>query len=459
MTKYILNILLFNTLLFVLYFSYGFPNNIFFGITNYFIIIISLFGIFNKPQEYYSVFKFFYLFSLLFFGLIPYLNSLHRVYYWDGSPINTDYFIVANIIILLSLVSYWILYHSYHPVININKIIKIERYQHNLILHEKNKVLLFFMLLMIISCTLIFHYRDFTFLNLFFRETIYTNSKMELLFASYFLMPIPILILLIFNYISKFVQYKYMTIYKLFFMLSAFLFVFPTSTARFFAVTMYFAVILSMTNILEKKYRIQYGLLFGVFFIFPLLDKFRFIVSFDKIDWSIDFHFLQAGHFDAYQNFVRLISIDYISYGYQLYGPIAFFIPRSVWSEKPIGSGHLLAQLANIDFSNISMPLLAEGYINFGIIGTLLFVSVFAILSKYMDFKYWTLKKYNSTNSFYPIYFLFLGLSLFIMRGDLMSSFAYSITIICVYKLINKIIIFIVSKKVIYNKKLNYERK
>jgi len=184
------------------------------------------------------------------------------------------------------------------------------------------------------------------------------------------------------------------------------------------------------------------------------MDKFRFVKSsIDEIDWTINFHFLQAGHFDAYQNFTRLISIDYISYGYQLYGPLFFFMPRVIWETKPIGSGHLLAELSNMDFTNISMPLIAEGYINFGIVGSLIFIGLFGLLSKYFDSLYWELKQITSTNIYYAIYYLLIGLSLFILRGDLMSSFAYSITIVAVYILLIKLIKFVSFTKVIFKSK------
>lgn len=449
----IINIVFLNSLFLCTYIINGYPENFLFLITNYLIIFISILGIFYKPQEYYSLFKFFYLFSLLFFGIIPYLDNINNIYYWGGSDIDIFYYIIANIVILSSISLYWVVYSFFKPSICIESVRLKEQLNVELINKKKNIILMFLFLLSFLSAFGIFYYRDFIFLNLFFRDTLHANSRIELLIVSFFLTPMPIIIVLFYNYVRNITTYKFTNLYMFLFLLIALIFVFPTSTARFFTVAMYLAIILSLTNILDHKYRIQYSLFFGVFLIFPLLDKFRFLNNLDKIDLSINFHFLQAGHFDAYQNFVRLISIDYISYGYQLYGPLAFFVPRSILEDKPIGSGHLLASLGNLDFANISMPLIAEGYINFGIIGSLIFIALFGFLSKYLDFKYWTIKKHLNNHIFFPKYFLFLGLSLFIMRGDLMSSFAYSITIIGVYHLISQGIILAAKKNIILKKR------
>jgi hypothetical protein len=134
--------------------------------------------------------------------------------------------------------------------------------------------------------------------------------------------------------------------------------------------------------------------------------------------------FLKAD-FDSYYNFAIIFSENIVTYGRQLLGVVFFWIPRSVWSNKPVGSGSYIADQLGFEFSNISANFFAEGYINFGLIGILLFAIVLAVLTSFMDAKNFFDK--SKSIFFTMMYLLFIGLLFFILRGDLLSSFAYTI--------------------------------
>ncbi|MBD3831646.1 MAG: oligosaccharide repeat unit polymerase [Arcobacter sp.] len=257
-------------------------------------------------------------------------------------------------------------------------------------------------------------------------------SQIEFLVFNYFITPIPVSVLLIYGYISYGQKKRYQKLFLISLFTLAFLFVAPTSVARFLAITLYLAILLRFTQMLEKRYVFQIGSIFGLMIVMPFLDKFR---HFDvkTFDFSIDFTFLSQGHFDAYQNFVRLLSIDYISYGNQLLGALFFYIPRSMWADKPIGSGSFVASLGNLKFDNVSMPFIGEGYINFSILGSVIFMMLLGMVSGKLDKYYWSLRTYIDNHWFFNIYYLSLGMSFFILRGDLMSSFAYTVTIVGTY--------------------------
>ena len=70
-------------------------------------------------------------------------------------------------------------------------------------------------------------------------------------------------------------------------------------------------------------------------------------------------------------------------------------LPRTFWQEKPIGSGSTLAHQLDYIFPGVSMPLIGEGYVNFGIIGSLLFMLLFGVLLGNLDRIAWKLKKIN----------------------------------------------------------------
>ena len=79
------------------------------------------------------------------------------------------------------------------------------------------------------------------------------------------------------------------------------------------------------------------------------------------------------------------------------------------------------------------MPFLAEGYVNFGVVGTVIFIILLSRLFTFLDNLYWSLKPIYTNHWFYNIYYLSLGLSFFVLRGDLMASFAYTFTILGSY--------------------------
>jgi len=144
---------------------------------------------------------------------------------------------------------------------------------------------------------------------------------------------------------------------------------------------------------------------------------------------------MTSGGFDAYENFchtIELSKIKGITHGKQLLGSMLFFIPRSIWSSKPVGSGaevgNYLVQNYNLNYSNVSCPLIAEGYINFGFFGIILFAIVFGKIISLLDFLYYKIAKEKDYLALFKLLYPFLlGFFFFMLRGDLMSSFAYVI--------------------------------
>lgn len=112
-----------------------------------------------------------------------------------------------------------------------------------------------------------------------------------------------------------------------------------------------------------------------------------------------------------------------ITYGRQLAGAMLFFVPRSIWQSKPIGSGEFigiyLMGYHSMWFTNLSNSFPSEGYINFGILGVALFAVLLALLSIIID----EFEKYEDLRLVFASYTSFH--MVFMLRGDLMSSYAY----------------------------------
>ena len=135
---------------------------------------------------------------------------------------------------------------------------------------------------------------------------------------------------------------------------------FPTAIPRFQAAAIYLTIATYFFPSIACGIRIPLLILLSLLTIFPILDQFR-SYRLGLVGDSIDLNFIFAGHFDSYQSLAIVIQYDVITYGYQLLGPLLFFIPRYLWDDKPIGSGHFMAKSFNLDFTNISSNIYAEG--------------------------------------------------------------------------------------------------
>jgi len=143
-----------------------------------------------------------------------------------------------------------------------------------------------------------------------------------------------------------------------------------------------------------------------------------------------------SGDFDAYSNLVLINSYveDHgIAWGRQLLGVFLFWIPREFWQGKPIGTAAQVAEdVGGGANTNIAAPLQAEAMMNFGWIGIPLFAGVFGMMLGYLDAMYYSRRvdRGQATPRVIDLIYVFwLGLMFFITRGDLMSSFAYTVGI------------------------------
>lgn len=220
---------------------------------------------------------------------------------------------------------------------------------------------------------------------------------------------------------------------------------FPTSTARYTAAALYLGLLL----VYSKRLKTGRGfilLFLGAFMvILPFLNAFRHD-SFSEVAIgaalqrtirSIPETWLE-GDYDAYTMFTLIV--DYVgrnspTWGRQLLGVLLFWIPRTMWPNKPIGSGAFVSGSLGFNFTNLSAPLPAEGMINFGVVGVFLFALVFGWLMGCLDNAYWeTLDKDGKRVRRYDIIYPFVCIMFFFMsRGDLLSSFAYTIGYVAVW--------------------------
>ncbi|MDC3419819.1 oligosaccharide repeat unit polymerase [Aquibacillus koreensis] len=390
--------------------------------TNLLIGLVSLFFMFNGDRYNFSLNKMFMLFSFFFFAIAPALQYQYGVVLWSGPSFSDEDYYYLNVVILCILFIYQGLYHLFRKL-------QASKFETTVvkILNEKRKLIgNRLLILSLISLVITLYFYNFNLTNLLFRAgdtgRVAVNQTISLIFAN-FLLPIPVICLVFFK--------KYELNNRLLeFSLLAIVLIsnFPTSKARFYIAAMYIPLLILYFKQLNKKYMLLNKILiFGFLIVFPFLDQARKYNNFSDFKFSLDFHMFLQGHFDSFQMFMRAIDSNIITYGQQLLTAIFFFVPRAIWPEKSIGSGYLVSHNVGLSFDNISMNYFGEGYVNFGYLGILIFTLILAFVTAKLDKMYWLKLEKNSSLSVF--YLFLLGLLFFILRGDLLSSFAYTMGI------------------------------
>lgn len=214
----------------------------------------------------------------------------------------------------------------------------------------------------------------------------------------------------------------------------AFLLTFPLAVPRYLAFTLYLSWLLaSGKGWIDRRHSFVLIILGILLLAAPVVDVTRYAgidmnirlqrpaALFEKAYFATDY--------DAYSSLCRTIQYTDTAgstHGRQLAGVLLFFVPRGLWPGKPIGSGAYLFTQLNFDFKNVSCTYLAEGYINFGLAGSLLFTLLMAACITGYDTWF---RRRTATGCFsyaYLFYFVSVGMLLFILRGDLLSSAAFT---------------------------------
>lgn len=397
-------------------------------ISSVIIQIISIFQIFNKKNHQYSFIKFFFIFSYLFFGIAPLLQFYTKSVFFGATYIGEEFYFYTNLVIIIILILYILLYNFFKKTIKVKNFNTKEfEISDTIPLSKIVKILV----MCIICSFIVFNYHNFSILNMILRGGEFTDENEErsttlYLLIQQFIRPTPIICFLMYHMSKN----KNIVVYITLFFLGI-ITCFPTGIPRFYAAAIYIPFLLIIFPKLRKENVLSILVFLGIFFIFPLLDNFRNFQGFDKIELKYDLKMFETGHFDSFQNFALILKNDFITYGNQILGVIFFWVPRSIWDTKPVGSGAYVAEILNLDFSNISANYFAEGYINFGYIGILIFILMISYITAKADKIYWLNENVVKDNYLSILYFILLGMLFFILRGDLLSSFAFSLGLIC----------------------------
>jgi hypothetical protein len=210
---------------------------------------------------------------------------------------------------------------------------------------------------------------------------------------------------------------------------------FPLGSARYWVGAIYIGLLLTLLgHRLRSGWPFVFFLVGGLLVVFPFLGTLRHVTKIqDVVPYVGNFGFLGPSlatlDFDAYS--MVAYTAEYITegpgttYGRQLLGPLLFFVPRSLWPDKPVGSGLTVAVERGLSFDNVSNSPIAEGLMNFGWVGVPLFAFVLCWIFGILDASFERAERGNYKVLIRLIYPFWIGFAFFLMRGDLLSSTAY----------------------------------
>ncbi|MCX7842836.1 MAG: O-antigen polysaccharide polymerase Wzy family protein [Clostridia bacterium] len=184
-----------------------------------------------------------------------------------------------------------------------------------------------------------------------------------------------------------------------------------------------------------------------MFVAFPFMKAFTHNQDGDYFTQASTFDFireLKGLDFDAWSNIAA--TVHYVAnnghlFGQQLAATLFFWVPRNIWPSKPDYTGKLIAGYLTENYSmwfeNLSNPIISEAYIDFGVIGIIIYAVFISLVVSKLN-KLFNTSSYSSFISVFFSYYL-----IFIFRGALMSAVAYSVgsflAIVVVPQIIKKI--------------------
>lgn len=392
-------------------------------------VFLCLYFISKKPGL--NLVTSFYGFTLILLCLLPIAEFKMGIIYWEGKKISDITYIKTSLLVLISILSFKFGYSVRFRSKRLNT--KIFSYS------EISKTFTFrnffpkTILLLIIPCIYLLSAYNYDIIAMQIRSG---GESIESVFLFEWFLVKPLIFNLCFFYLlhNNLNSRKNILIGLLFIIIIIF-FVNPLGVARFLAFSLYIPLIyLNSKFRLSNSYLFLNFVFFGLIFIFPILDIFRWFAVGDYLNLAANFNleYYFAGHFDAFQNFCRVIDLNIVTYGEQFLGAIFFFIPRSVWPSKSVGTGFLLADKAGLSFNNISMPFVAELYLDFTFVGMIIGIILLGIIYRKIDDR---IDKITNTYSFKNTIKLiafseFCCLQFYLLRGNFLGAFAFSSTVL-----------------------------
>lgn len=230
---------------------------------------------------------------------------------------------------------------------------------------------------------------------------------------------------------------------------------FPLGMARYAVAVIYLGILLTSSDKLKKNRYFMILFIVAFIILLPLFNSWRTIAIFQaSIGEAVSKVFMNlsniwlAEDYDAFTLYA--MSIEHITKhgigGNHLLSILFFWVPRSLWPEKALSGSYEMAVARGMGFTNLSCPFPAEGILDGGIMGLILFGIFIGMLIQIIDEGCW--RDYDNNKNMvrpaeliYPVLVIFF---FFLCRGDMFYTFAY----LCCYLFVWIVIVILAKKPV-----------
>ena len=414
------------------YVAYDYVIMLTFAVNILFFVYMLMISIYEHP---FSLNMMFWLFNFVFMGIAPLLQYMTDIYVWGLDPLEEEVF-KTNILILI-----WALAYMAGRTIRFTKksldptpdVVKTTS-------SESRKIRTKWLNLCIIGSVGIAGYYliKVGLSNLIYRQTSGVSglSQMETLITTHGFKNF--LLFTAFFAIMEAKNNKKISVKTVVAIACLLLGCFPTGLSRNMMASFYVGLIIILIDKTRRGRWFSVVVFAGLILIFPAMNVFRYVGSSDRDLWSAMVSAVQdtylEGHYDAHQMFIsvqRYVDFFGFDYFYQIMGALLFFVPRSIWPSKPVGTGHtVITELNQYYFTNVSAPLVSELYLACGVVGIVVGGILLAKVLKKFDRMYWQEK--NALTCIRTVYPPVVFMFFFMLRGDMLSSWAYTFAQIAV---------------------------
>jgi hypothetical protein len=208
----------------------------------------------------------------------------------------------------------------------------------------------------------------------------------------------------------------------------------PISNARYLSGTAMLAVAAGF-GLFATAWRFRLSILgftAALIMVFPVMDYFRYTTT-QNLDKANPLNAFVSPDYDSFSNVVNgylIAQREGIEVGRQFLGVMLFWVPRALWTDKPVDTGMYLAQSRGYPVVNLSAPLWIELYFNGGFI--FLVIAMFALgyvlhaWDTRVDRQLAVFKMPSVLGSILPFYMFIL------LRGSLLQAMPYLVvTVVC----------------------------
>lgn len=200
----------------------------------------------------------------------------------------------------------------------------------------------------------------------------------------------------------------------------------PISNSRYWTLAVLFGLVMPLIGSRKSLFNVTIiGGVVAAIFVFPLSDVTRRTAGAgatfqpDSV-WRM-ISMKDYDQFSMLANTLGFTRDEGFAWGNQFLGALLFWVPRVIWPSKPLDSGVEVGQWMSSANVNLSSPLWAEAWINFGVAGVVVIFALLGMLSRRLDSGF-GVDAMSAGSVGYLAVSIFSGYLFILLRGSLLQS-------------------------------------